>query len=151
MQIEAFLVVGKATRDILFCCYNLGKDKTWNDYLERLVSLIPEQKGPFMFMPYDDIAIGTVLKGDLWLWVTARKDSRLMLESAMRKACDQLLKIVAYVCKSPDKMTQGDLIKRDPYIQLQLLIQEEISLTGYLHFIEEERFPLISNSKDFAC
>lgn len=142
MQIESFLVLSQ-NNDILFCTHNLKPPKTWVTYQDRLVQLLEGIDQSITFQAFPDLAIGTQLLGDLKIIVTAPSNSAFMIDSIMSKALNQFGLILKFVCNGD--ISQSNLMQRDRFIQLQMILQEELSPSGEMHFISETSFP------DFAA
>ena len=143
MQIESFMLVDK-NNNILFACYSPRSGRDWNGYLERLVKLIPNwTSDPPAHLHYDDLVIGTLVLGEFRIVVTAPMTSDLATEPVMRQAVQQFEQIVRFACK--DNLTQVAIVKREHYIHLQLLIQEEVSADGNMRFIEPDEFESITD------
>lgn len=138
MQVEALLIVS-STKEILYCSHNSNNSIDWNEYIERLIKLLPpvDQDLP-PFLIFDNIVIGTRALGSLKIILAAPTTSNLVIESLLSTAVDQIVKIVKHVCKN--EQTQASLLQRDHYIMLKLLLQQEISPSGYMHFIKESDF-----------
>jgi disulfide oxidoreductase YuzD len=131
MQVEAVIIVGDSN-DIIFACHCLPSTKNWNEYLERLVKLIPGWDPPTPFLLFDDIVIGCALLKDIRIIVTAPLSSNFAIAQVMDQAVGQIKNIVNYVAK--EEPFQAALLKRDPYIHLQVLMQAEISASGHMRF-----------------
>lgn len=143
MQLESFMLVDKSN-NIIFACYSPLTGKDWNGYLERLVRLIPNwETEPPAYLRYADIVIGTQVLGEFRIVVTAPLTSDLATEPVMRKAVEQFEQIVKFACK--DNLTQVAIVKREHYINLQLLVQEEVSADGNMRFVEQDEFESITD------
>jgi hypothetical protein len=137
MQLESFIVANESN-DILFACHFLPPTKNWNEYVGRLVKLIPGWDPLTPFLLYDDVAIGLSTLKELRLIVTAPLTSSLVIEGVMAEAMLQLKRILTFVTK--DDPLQANLLKRDAYLGLHLLVQAEISTTGHMRFVGKEDF-----------
>lgn len=138
MQIESFVLINHQN-EILYSCNSLSNPNEWNQYVDRLVKLIPDMKqNPQGFLPFNDFAIGVQTIGEFRIIVTARNSSDIFVETVMKQALDQFQKIIQFLCG--DVFTQEVLMERDRYIQFQLLMQEEVSASGYMRFIERDEF-----------
>jgi hypothetical protein len=131
MEVEA-VIIAADSNDIIFACHCLPPSKNWNEYIERLVKLIPKWDPPTPFLLFDDIAIGCLVLKDIRIIVTAPLTSNFAIEQVMEQAVDQIRKIVNYVAK--EEPYQNALLKRDPFIHLQVLMQAEISASGHMRF-----------------
>jgi hypothetical protein len=131
MQVEA-VIIANDSNDIIFACHCLPSTKNWNEYVERLVKLIPGWDPPTSFLLFDDLAVGCGLLKDIRIIATAPLTSNFAIGQVMDQALVQLKKIISYVAK--EEPYQAALLKRDPYIQLQVLMQTEISVSGHMRF-----------------
>ena len=135
MQIETIFILNQS-QEILYYAHSYDESVNWNDYFDRLISLLPPLDSDVpSFLLFDDIAIGTSLVGSLRIILTAPLTSNLAVDKVMASAVEQITKILTYICK--DDISQQTLMKRDNYISLKLLLQAEISVQGHMHFITE--------------
>jgi hypothetical protein len=137
MQIEGFIIANEAN-DILFACHFLPPTKNWNEYVSRLVKLIPGWDPLTPFLLHDDVAIGLSTLKDMRLIVTAPLSSSLVIEGVMAEAIQQLKRILNFLMR--DDPAQASLLKRDTYVGLHLLIQAEISPSGHMRFGKTDDF-----------
>jgi hypothetical protein len=134
MQLESCLILSEK-HEILFSCECIPPNRNWNEYVDRLVKLIPDPTCEKGFYLYDDLAIGVSDFNHMHIVVTAPVTSNLTVQPIMKDAIDQIKKIVGLVCK--DDCTPQNLLNRNHYISLQILIQTEISATGHMRFLSQ--------------
>jgi hypothetical protein len=141
MQLES-LIIANDNNEILFACHCLPKGKTWNDYVDRLVKLIPAGGSP-NFLLYDDLVIGLGTVKDLRIIITAPLTSNFVVEPIMDLAIAHITKMLLFISK--EDQIQPALLKRDNYISLQILIQSEISASGHMRFGNPSEFEAIAD------
>lgn len=138
MQVDSLLIVSQ-TKEILYCSHRMDNSIDWNDYIERLIKLLPPlDKEVPSFLLFDNVAIGTRELGSIIVILTAPSTSNFVIESLLTTAVDQISKIIKHSCKG--EFSQASVMQRDHFISLKLLLQEEISPSGYMHFIKESEF-----------
>lgn len=138
MQIESLLILNN-NNDILFNCHCVKPPRTWGQYLEKLVSLIPQnQDQNESILIYDDVSIAIKKIGNLKIITTAPPSSVLTTEKLFQVALTQFQKIISYCCNG--EPSQEALTDRDNYIHLQMIIQNEISPSGFMRMIPETDF-----------
>jgi hypothetical protein len=140
MHVESIIIANEAN-DILFACHFLPPAKSWNDYIDRLVTLLPGWDPLVPFLLHDDLAIGLGILKDLRLIITAPLTSNFVLEVVMAQAIEHIKKILSFLVK--DDPLQPNLLKRDTYISLQMLFQAEISASGHMRFGSPSDFSAI--------
>ena len=143
MQIESLFIISQE-KEILFCCHCLPESKNWNEYQTRLVKLIPNlDENCLPYMMFDDIVVGFGFTGKIYIIITASLTSNFIVDSIMDLGIKQIKKIIGFICK--DDLTPAKLMERNHYIQLQILLQHEISAKGYMRFIPSEEFESLAS------
>ena len=138
MQVDSLLIVSQS-KEILYCSQRMDSSIDWNEYIERLIKLLPPLENDIpSFLIFDNIAIGTRALGSIIVILTAPSTSNFVIESLLTTAVDQISKIIKHSCKG--EFSQASVMQRDRFISLKLLLQEEISPSGYMHFIKESEF-----------
>ena len=138
MQVDSLLIISQ-TKEILYCSHRMDNSIDWNEYIEKLIKLLPPLDTEIpSFLLFDNIAIGTRALGSIIVILTAPSTSNFVIESLLTTAVDQITKIIKHTCKG--EFSQTGVMQRDHYISLKLLLQEEISPSGYMHFIKESDF-----------
>jgi hypothetical protein len=112
-------------------------------YQARLMRLLPS-RDELPFVLFDDIVIGCQWYGRLIIVISAPVTSDLIVAPLMQTALSRMTTIISMACDS--NLTEETLIKRDNYIKLQRMIQEEISPSGVLRFCNIEQLKV---SMDF--
>ena len=142
MQIESFLILD-SNKDILYCTHALKPPKNWIDYQDRLVQLLDGITAPTSFQVFPDIAVGIQNLGSLKLIVTAPSTSSFIIDTIMTKALNQFASILKFICGS--EVSRSNLMERNNYIKLQMILQEELSPSGEMHFISDTYFAEFSS------
>lgn len=140
MQLES-LIIANSNKEILFCCHCIQPPRSWNDYQERLIKLIPDDNTNsegFSFLYFDDLVIGISAIKTLKIIISAPVTSALVVDSIMEGAVNQIKAIIKYACK--DDVSLASFINRNHYISFQMLIQEEISAKGFLRMLPTSEF-----------
>lgn len=140
MNIESIHIVSLSSeREILFCSHCLPDSRNWNEYQNRVIKLIPRfDESCLPFMIHDDIVIGFGSVGKIAIIITAATTSNFIVESAMRAAIKQIEEIIRYICK--EEIAPANLLERNHYIQLQIILQHEFTANGHMNFLSKEDF-----------
>ena len=138
MQIESF-VLSNLQDEILFSCNALKAPQTWDNYLDMVTKRIQmKTKVRPQIYVFDDIVIAVRDTKNLRYMITAPASSMIKVGEIIHTALDQFEKIVNFVCNGdPD---QEKVIERDNYIKLQMIIQQELSPSGFMRMIPESEF-----------
>ena len=143
MQINSFFIMN-FKEEILFCCHSIQFPNTWEEYLEKIQNLIPidSDNEKTHFFIYEDVSIGIRTIGQLKIFITAPSSSILKEETSLSKVLDHFSQILSFVCVN--NITQEELSKRDTFIHLQMILQQDFTPNGYLRMLTESEFELAS-------
>ena len=143
LRIESF-VLSNSKDEILFSCNCLKPPQTWDSYIDKITNRIPVKPKPNpQIYVYDDLVIAVRDLKTLKLTITAPITSMAVNEASTQAILDQFEKIVTYCCK--DEVTPENVMERDHYIKLQMLIQQELSTNGFMRMIPESEFESVSS------